>query len=584
MLPGGVFSDEIGGVRDPAADGYPEESPDYYYDFSYLLLQEQDAQGAWPSRGRPNNSYGHDATADAAFACLVLERSLGGVCLDLDEDGLCEMEDNCPDRFNPDQQDTDFDGVGDNCDNCRLNPNIGQEDNDGDGQGDACDKHECTPTNDSIEICDGIDNDCDAHVDNIDGIGEICATGDPGVCAMGRMGCVGGEILCRPVHQGSREEVCDLLDNDCEDLRNACGQCGAEPDAETCNGIDDDCDGFIDNRAACLGTAACIAGVCAQTCDAGECEGALICLDGYCQDRCAGVQCAANFSCDLRTGDCGDPCADVVCGAGQICVDGDCGSCLEVGCLAGQVCDGAQCIADVCAGVNCARGEICKLGACVDSCSQLSCPLRNTCLDGRCVPDPCGGVVCREGTACIQGDCVDDPCADGGDVACEAVGQLCQPGRECIANPCVGVTCGEHERCEAVCPDADGPCDARCVGDWLPGGAPPIQDFCDPLSPIYDEELCAQGGDDDIPPDDGEPPGDVVPPDDVPPRDGVIPPDVVTPLDVVKPPVVDPGVDQGHNTDSSCFSSVATSGGGAAAATPWMRVLNVFGVGAVGRR
>ena len=614
LMPDGIFSGDVGGVRDPAEDGFPEEEANYYYDFAYLLLQEQDAQGAWPSRGRPNNSFGYDATADAAFACLVLERSLGGVCLDLDEDGLCEMEDNCPGRFNPDQQDTDFDGVGDNCDNCRLNPNIGQEDNDGDGQGDACDKHECTPTNEGLEICDGIDNDCDTHVDNIEGLGEICATGDPGVCAMGRMGCVGGEILCRPVHQGGRQEVCDLLDNDCdglvdEDLLNACGQCGGVELDETCNGVDDDCDGFIDNRAPCEGSKACIGGACASPCDAGECADGFVCQDGYCQTLCAGVQCEAGLVCEPGTGVCIDPCADTVCGAGQICVGGACGSCLEVGCPVGTICDGISCADDPCAGVNCARGEICRQGECVDSCSQLSCPLRQTCLDGRCVQDICGGVVCREGAACVDGDCVEDPCAEGGHAACEAVGQLCEPGRECIDNPCVGVTCGDNERCEAVCHDPDPAvaCGARCVGDWLPGGAPPIQDFCDPESPIYDEELCADGGEaaDPDPGVDPDPQLDVCDPrhpdfdaqqcdeieDPEVPEDGEETPDVGEEVpqegeaegEVVLDDPPDAGAG-GNGGGSSCFNSVASTGGGQGAAAPWMIVLTMLGVGAVSRR
>ena len=502
--PDGIFEDDIGGVRNPDDDGFPEEPASWYYDMAYLLTSEQSAGGSWPTQ-RANGSNGRDVTADTGFACLVLERSLGGVCLDLDEDGLCEMEDNCPDRFNPDQQDTDFDGVGDNCDNCRLNPNIGQEDGDGDGQGDACDKHECTPTNDSIEICDGVDNDCNTHVDDIDGIGEICATGDPGVCAMGRMACVGGEVLCRSVHGGSRQEVCDLLDNDCdglvdEDLRNDCGQCGGVELEDSCNGVDDDCDGFVDNGAVCPGEQACVFGQCAAQCAAGECPGGFACQDGYCVSPCADVECAIGQICAPATGNCVDPCEGRECGDGEVCVLGQCGSCLEVGCPGAQVCDGGACIPDVCAGVACARGEICKQGACVDSCSTLSCPLRQTCLDGRCTPDPCGGVVCFNGQTCIAGDCAEDPCVEGGAEACEAIGQLCHPGIEdCIRNPCAGVTCGEHERCEAVCPGADvDNCDARCVGDWLPGGAPIPQDFCDPDSPIYDEELCQgqQGADD----------------------------------------------------------------------------------------
>ena len=80
------------------------------------------------------------------------------VCLDTDDDGVCDGEDNCPNTPNPDQEDADGDGLGDACDTCPYDPdndvdgdgvcgdvdncpntsNPGQEDSDGDGIGDAC--------------------------------------------------------------------------------------------------------------------------------------------------------------------------------------------------------------------------------------------------------------------------------------------------------------------------------------------------------------------------------------------------------------------------------------------------------------
>lgn len=71
---------------------------------------------------------------------------------DMDQDGILDDVDNCPDVWNPTQIDTDGDGVGDACDwdidgdgipneldNCPYSYNPGQEDMDGDGVGDACD-------------------------------------------------------------------------------------------------------------------------------------------------------------------------------------------------------------------------------------------------------------------------------------------------------------------------------------------------------------------------------------------------------------------------------------------------------------
>jgi hypothetical protein len=62
-------------------------------------------------------------------------------CSDEDADNIYIPEDNCPDIFNPDQDDFDGDDIGDACDNCPDTANPGQEDDDQDGIGNACDAY-----------------------------------------------------------------------------------------------------------------------------------------------------------------------------------------------------------------------------------------------------------------------------------------------------------------------------------------------------------------------------------------------------------------------------------------------------------
>ena len=75
----GIWEDQVGGVRDPEADGYAAEPRGWYYDFAHQLLQLQGDQGAWPCAVNGSNMCWRQHAA-TAYAILVLERSLGGVC------------------------------------------------------------------------------------------------------------------------------------------------------------------------------------------------------------------------------------------------------------------------------------------------------------------------------------------------------------------------------------------------------------------------------------------------------------------------------------------------------------------------
>jgi hypothetical protein len=58
---------------------------------------------------------------------------------DDDLDGICAVDDDCSNTYDPDQNDCDGDGVGDLCDNCPTDYNPDQRDSDHDIIGDVCD-------------------------------------------------------------------------------------------------------------------------------------------------------------------------------------------------------------------------------------------------------------------------------------------------------------------------------------------------------------------------------------------------------------------------------------------------------------
>ncbi|MEN8262454.1 MAG: putative metal-binding motif-containing protein [Nitrospirota bacterium] len=157
-----------------------------------------------------------------------------------------------------------------------------RKDNDCDDKRDRGDPQgciSCTPTGMPEDICDGVDDDCDGLID--EDYAVTPTTCGQGECASntGQLECQGGSEVdtCNPL-AGAAAETCDNLDNDCNgtvddnpvDAGGACsegtGACQSdgtevcnsgvlecngvpgEPTAEVCNGIDDNCDGSVDEN------------------------------------------------------------------------------------------------------------------------------------------------------------------------------------------------------------------------------------------------------------------------------------------------------------------------------------------------
>ncbi len=134
-------------------------------------------------------------------------------------------------------------------------------------------EYACQPTREGIEVCDGVDNDCNGIVDDgIDLQNDVTHCGRCGnrcpLPANRNAGCAGGQCFvaeclagfvdadgdpangCEYACVPRGDEACNGEDDDCdgrvdEGVQNACGQCGPVP-AEACNGEDDDCDGRVD--------------------------------------------------------------------------------------------------------------------------------------------------------------------------------------------------------------------------------------------------------------------------------------------------------------------------------------------------
>ncbi len=132
-----------------------------------------------------------------------------------------------------------------------------------DGRADTGCEYACAETNGGVETCDLRDNDCDGQADEDFSLGAPCD--GIGACGQGRLECrPGGGSGCSTAPGGSADR--------------------ASP--ETCDVVDDDCDGRVDEGFD-LNTDLAHCGACDRRCGP---EGALpVCLDGQCRiERCLG--------------------------------------------------------------------------------------------------------------------------------------------------------------------------------------------------------------------------------------------------------------------------------------------------------
>jgi MYXO-CTERM domain-containing protein len=453
----------------------------------------------------------------AAIAEIVEETVRFELCNDLDDDcdgaideDFTDLDDVCNDGeagicFDTGNIECSADGTGTECD-ADDESGVGSEgtvcnnlDDDCDG---AVDENLVCPVQCGPEACNGDDDDCDGTVDE-DTVSDpppTCGT-DVGVCDFGTLACVGGEFVCQGGNQGGAE-TCNTLDDDCDnqtdELSRACytfgsgcnlntgvcqgfcqigvqvcsgnafGACQNQvgPGTEVCNGIDDDCDGTVDDGFPNLGNPCSVGqGICAA-------NGTIVCNSAGNGTVCnAPVITGSTEICNCLDDDC-DGQVDDNLGApiGNACGGTD-------NCGVGQyVCDnqgaGALC-QPVCEGAGDGQEEVCN--GLDDDCDLIADDNvgvgQQNCVDRDLIDEDINAVPCSPGcdqepgcTAenpciCVEGNCVagDTGECEYGDLMCQAI-EDCDPATDpydCLT--CVGYQGpATTEVCNLLDDDCDG--------------------------------------------------------------------------------------------------------------------------------
>jgi RHS repeat-associated protein len=329
---------------------------------------------------------------------------------------------------------------------------------------DSCTSGAATGTDNN---CDAVDQDCDGLIDEAYAPGtSSCGIG---ACARtGTTSCVTGSVQsnCTPGTAAANDATCNAVDDDCNGIADedyialvtscgvgACARMGSTscvagavvdscapgtpaPNDATCNGIDDDCSGVVDedyvSAATSCGTGACVR------------AGSTSCVAGAVQDSCTpGTAAASDATCDG--------------------IDDDCSGAADEDYVALTT----QCGVGACAGTGTTS---CSAATVHDSCASGTPEADDSC---DLVDQDCDGEI-DEGceSACTDTmDNDDDGDADCDDSDCHEVAE-CAIGRACTADSdCTALTAGAtHGKCLFLFPG--GYCTRDCVPEADPSTCP----------------------------------------------------------------------------------------------------------------
>jgi len=323
--------------------------------------------------------------------------------------------------------------------------------------------------------CNAVDDDCDGATDEEYAI-QPTACGVGACFSTGATSCVAGSVQdsCAAGVPAPADPTCNGIDDDCDggndeeylSLNTTCGvgacsstgvtscvggtvqdSCVPHPPApidNTCNGIDDDCNGSVDEDFSPQ-TISCGVGICRR-------NGTTACVGGQLSTDCTpGAPAAADATCDGLDDDCNGVADEDYAPQPTSCGLGACYRTGQTSCVAGAVVNG--CVP----GAPAPYDGLCN--GIDDDCDGLT--------DEEFVSQPtsCGvGACLRTGTiGCVNGSLHTD-CSPG-----QPSPELCANG---LDDDCDGLTDGADPECGSpLCPDIDGDgmCSTPCV---TPDGSP----------------------------------------------------------------------------------------------------------------